>query len=208
MHKGEKFNSITHLLGAVAAAAGLTVLLVFVSLEGDPWKIVSFSIYGASLFIMYLSSTLYHSLKKGGMKNFFKKLDHDSIYILIAGTYTPFALVTLRGTWGWTVFGIEWGLAAVGIVLDFFPRIVKEHRTLPLFIYILMGWLGIVTVKPMIEIFPVLGLWIIIIGGIFYTVGIVFYLFDHRFRHFHGIWHLFVLAGSVSHFVSIILYVD
>jgi len=207
MHKGEKFNSITHLTGAVLALAGLVILVVFASLEGDPWKIVSFSIYGVSLLLLYLSSTLYHSMRTSRAKRFLKKLDHHSIYILIAGTYTPFALVTLRGTWGWTIFGIEWFLAAAGMILDSFPKIVKEHRIIPLIIYILMGWIGAAAIKPMLDNFSIWGAWLILTGGIFYTAGIVFYIFDHRVRHFHGIWHLFVLAGSLSHFFSIVLYV-
>lgn len=207
MQRGERFNTITHLLGVTAASAGISVLIVFASLQSDPWKIVSFSVYGASLFLLYLSSTLYHSMPDGKAKNFFKKMDHHSIYLLIAGTYTPFALITLRGPWGWTIFGIVWGLAVVGIFLDSFPSIVKEHRILPLVIYLLMGWIGLAAVKPMIDVFPLPGSLLILAGGIFYTAGVFFYVFDDRIRHFHGIWHLFVLAGSICHYLSIVLYV-
>ena len=203
MYYGERFNGISHLVGAVAALAGLVVLVVLASLKGDPWKIVSFSIYGVSLFALYTFSTLYHSLR-GKAKAFFRKLDHNAIYLLIAGTYTPFVMVTLRDTMGWVIFGVVWGLAIFGIVYDSLPQ--KRARIIPVIIYLVMGWLALFIVKPLLHALPhgaVIGL---AMGGVFYTVGIVFYALD-KVRHFHGIWHLFVLAGSISHYLTILIYV-
>lgn len=204
MYRGERFNSISHLIGAVAALAGLVVVVVVAAQQGDPWKIVSFSVYGATLFFLYTVSTLYHSLR-GRAKQIFRKLDHYSIYFLIAGTYTPFTLVTLRGAWGWTIFGVIWGLAAVGIALESLPQ--QGNRVLSLAVYILMGWLVLVALKPLLEALPWAGFVWLLLGGFFYTSGVAFYLFDEKIRHFHGIWHLFVLAGSISHYVTILFYV-
>jgi hemolysin III len=204
MYPGERFNSLSHLIGAAAALAGTASLIVVAARQGDPWKIVSFSIYGATLFLLYLSSTLYHSLPSRG-KTVFRKLDHLAIYLLIAGTYTPFTLVTLRGPWGWSLFGIVWGLALLGIVLETVgPR---GRRVLPLAIYLVMGWLIVMALKPLTaQLSPAGGGWLLV-GGLFYTVGVLFYAFDKRVVHFHGIWHLFVIAGSLCHFVTIFYYV-
>ena len=204
MYEGERFNSISHLIGAVAALAGLVVAVVVAARQGDPWKIVSFSIYGTTLFLLYTISTLYHSLR-GRAKRFFHKLDHYSIYFLIAGTYTPFTLVTLRGGWGWTIFGIIWGLVVLGVVLESLPQ--KGNRVLSLVVYVLMGWLVLVALKPLLQALPGAGFVWLLAGGLFYTSGLVFYVFDEKVRHFHGIWHLFVLAGSVSHYVTILFFV-
>ena len=204
MYRGEWFNSISHLVGAVAALAGLVIVVVVAAQQGDPWKIVSFSVYGATLFFLYTVSTLYHSLR-GRAKLFFRKLDHYSIYFLIAGTYTPFTLVTLRGAWGWSIFGVIWGLVVVGIVVEALPQ--SRNRILSLVVYILMGWLVLLALKPLLEALPWAGFVWLLVGGLFYTGGVVFYLFDEKIRHFHGIWHLFVLAGSVSHYVTILFYV-
>jgi hemolysin III len=204
MYHGERFNSITHMVGATLALAGLVVLVVFASLQGDPWKIVSFSIYGASLFLLYTLSTLYHSLR-GRAKQIFRKLDHVAIYLLIAGTYTPFTLVTLRGTWGWTLFVIIWGLAIVGIIVDSLHK--KGSRTIQMVIYLLMGWLILVAMYPLIQALPKGGLVLLVLGGVFYTSGIIFYALDGRMNHAHGIWHLFVLAGSISHYLAVLFYI-
>ncbi len=204
MYEGERFNSISHLIGAVAALAGLVVAVVVAARQGDPWKIVSFSIYGTTLFLLYTISTLYHSLR-GRAKRFFHKLDHYSIYFLIAGTYTPFTLVTLRGGWGWTIFGIIWGLVVLGVVLESLPQ--KGNRVLSLVVYVLMGWLVLVALKPLLQALPGAGFAWLLAGGLFYTGGLVFYVFDEKVRHFHGIWHLFVLAGSISHYVTILFFV-
>ncbi len=204
MYYGERFNSISHLIGAVAALAGLVVAVVVAAQQGDPWKIVSFSIYGTTLFVLYTVSTLYHSLR-GRAKRVFRKLDHYSIYFLIAGTYTPFTLVTLRDGWGWTIFGVIWGLVVVGIVVESVPQ--TGNRILSLGVYILMGWLVLLVLKPLLQVLPWAGFVWLLMGGLFYTGGVAFYLFDEKIRHFHGIWHLFVLAGSVSHYLTILLYV-
>jgi len=203
MYKGERFNSITHLVGAPLAIAGMAVLVVLASLQGDPWKIVSFSVYGATLLLLYLFSTLYHSLR-GKAKAVFRKLDHAAIYLLIAGTYTPFTLVTLRGGWGWSLFGAVWGLAILGIVLDSLPR--KGRRILPIVIYLLMGWLVVIALRPLVRALPVGGIVWMGAGGLLYTTGIAFYVADKRLRHAHGVWHLFVLAGSATHYLAILLY--
>ncbi len=204
MYHGERFNSISHLVGAALALAGLVVLVVAASLKGDPWKIVSFSIYGASLFLLYTLSTLYHSLR-GRAKQIFMKLDHIAIYLLIAGSYTPLTLVTLRGAWGWTLFGIIWGLAIAGIVVDSLHR--EGSRTIQMIIYIAMGWLILVAMYPLVLAMPAGGLFLLVLGGVFYTGGIYFFLVDEKMKHAHGIWHLFVLAGSISHFLAVLLYV-
>ena len=206
MYKGEWFNSISHLVGAVAALVGLVIVVVEAALQGDPWKIVSFSVYGVTLFSLYTISTLYHSLQ-GRAKRIFRKLDHLSIYWLIAGTYTPFTLVTLRGSggWGWTIFGIIWGLALVGLALETLPQ--KGNRVLSVVVYVLMGWLVLVALKPLLAALPVAGFCGLLLGGIFYTGGLVFFFYDEKVRHFHGIWHLFVLAGSISHYLTILFYV-
>ena len=203
MYHGERFNGISHLIGAVAALAGTLVLIVLASLKGDPWKIVGFSVYGASLVALYTFSTLYHSLR-GPAKALFRKLDHGAIYLLIAGPYTPFVLVTLRDTIGWVIFGVVWFLALVGIVYDSLPQ--KRPRIVPVIIYLVMGWLALFIVKPLMHALPSAAIIGLVLGGVFYTVGIVFYALS-KVRHFHGIWHLFVLAGSVSHYVTILMFV-
>jgi len=207
VYKGEKFNSISHVVGAALALAGLAVLVVLASLKGDPWKIVSFSVYGTTLVLLYTCSALYHSFK-GKAKEVFRKLDHCMIYLLIAGTYTPITLVTLREEypgWGWSMFGVVWALAVFGIVWDSLPT--KRARILPVVIYLLMGWLIVIALKPMSHELPAGGFAWLIAGGLAYTLGVIFYAMDTRIRHFHGVWHLFVLAGSVSHYLAVLLYV-
>jgi hemolysin III len=205
MYYGEKFNAVSHLLGTVLALAGTVVLVVLAALGGDPWKVVGVSIYGASLVLMYSSSTLYHSVRGQRAKDFLRKMDHQSIYLLIAGSYTPFCLVTLRGPWGWSLLGVVWGLAVAGSLQDLRPR--TDARILSVVIYLLMGWAAVVALVPMVDALGRAGFAWVASGGLFYTVGIVFYALDARLRHAHGIWHLFVLAGSAAHFVAILLYV-
>jgi hemolysin III len=204
VYKGEKFNTISHLVGSIFALAGLVLLVVMSSLQGDPWKIVSLSIYGTSLLILYLSSTLYHSWR-GKLKKLFQRFDHISIYLLIAGTYTPLTLVTLRGGWGWSLFGVVWGLALIGIFLEL--AFAERKQGLAIAIYILMGWLVLIALAPLLHLLPALGLAGLVLGGLFYTGGVAFYVLDGRFKHFHGIWHLFVLAGSICHFLTIFAFV-
>lgn len=204
MYPGERFNSITHLIGTALALAGLVVLVVVAARQGDPWKIVSFSLYGVTLCMLYGFSTLYHSLR-GRAKTIFRRLDHLAIYLLIAGTYTPFMLITLRGGWGWSLFGVVWGLAIVGMALEYLPR--KGPRILSVVIYLGMGWLALIALRPLWQALPLMGLVWLVAGGFLYTIGIIFYGLDTRLRHAHGIWHLFVLAGSASHYFAILYYV-
>ena len=204
MYYGERFNAWTHLVGAVLAFVGALWLLVLASLDGEPMKIVSVAIYGATLLLLYSVSTIYHSVQ-GRAKVIMRKIDHLSIYLLIAGSYTPFCLVTLRGPWGWSLFAVVWVLALIGMLQEIKPR--SEARVLSLVIYALMGWIVLVAVKPLIAALSAAGFAWLAAGGVLYTVGIIFFAYDSRFRHWHGIWHLFVMAGSLLHFVAILFYV-
>lgn len=204
MYRGERFNSITHLVGAALALVGSVLLIVIGAKSGDPWKIVSFSVYGAMLLCLYLASTLYHSLR-GRAKRIWSKFDHCAIYLLIAGSYTPFALVSLRGPWGWSLFGAVWSLAIFGIIQEIW--LAKGLRIVSLILYILMGWLAVVAAFPLIHALTWNGFMWLAAGGLFYTVGIVFYATDEKWRYGHGVWHLFVLGGSACHFVTVLAYV-
>ncbi|HEX7455631.1 MAG TPA: hemolysin III family protein [Gallionella sp.] len=204
MYYGEKFNALTHLVGAILAIAGVVVLIVLAALDGDPWKVVSVSIYGVTLVLLYSFSVLYHSLR-GRAKIILRKLDHHSIYWLIAGSYTPFCLVTLRGPWGWSLLGVVWGLAIFGSLQERRPQ--SGARILSLLIYVLMGWLALVALVPLVQALGLTGFAWVAAGGLFYTIGIVFYMLDTRLSHAHGIWHLFVIAGSAAHYVAILHYV-
>lgn len=204
MHHGERFNGYSHLAGTLLAIAAATVLIVFGANRGDVWRIVSFSIYGATLIALFAFSTLYHSTR-GTTKRVFRKFDHSAIYLLIAGTYTPFTLVTLRGPWGWSLFGVVWGLALLGIIQEL--TIAKGARWISLVLYIVMGWVAIIGAVPIIEALTWRGFGWLVAGGVVYTVGTVFYIFDEKYRHWHGIWHLFVLAGAAIHYAAIFLYV-
>ncbi len=202
MYKGERFNSISHLVGASLALAGGAVLVTYAAMGGDSNKIVSYSVYGVTLFLLYLISTLYHSLP-GPAKRVFRVLDHQAIYLLIAGTYTPFIMVALKGALGWWMFGAIWGLAVFGIILDALPR--RGPRVVPMIVYLVMGWLCVFALDPIVAALPPEGFGWLLAGGIFYTSGIVFFVLDQRYPWCHGIWHLFVIAGSVSHYFSILL---
>lgn len=204
MYYGERFNSISHTVGAILAAVSGICLIVLAARDGDPWKIVSFSVYAAMLLILYLTSTLYHSLR-GAAKEVLRRLDHCAIYLLIAGSYTPFTLVTLRGAWGWWMFGAVWTLALFGIVQEIWWA--RGARILSLLIYLMMGWLALIGIKPLIAALGWGGFAWLAAGGLFYTVGIAFYATDHKLRHGHGIWHLFVLGGSICHYFAVLLYV-
>ena len=204
MYHGERFNGYTHLAGALLATAGAATLITLGALRGDPWRIVSFSVYGATLCLLYVASTFYHCTR-GRTKAVFRKLDHSAIYLLIAGTYTPFALVTLRGAWGWSLFGCVWALALVGIVQELW--LARGARLGSLLIYLLMGWIALIAVSPLAQALSWSGLGWVAVGGLVYTAGIVFYLYDERFRHWHGIWHLFVLGGSAVHYAAIVKFV-
>lgn len=204
MYHGERLNSISHLLGAVGALAGMIALIVAAAINADALTVVSVVIYGTTLVLLYTASTLYHSFR-GTAKAVFKRIDHYAIYFLIAGTYTPFTLVTLGGAWGWSIFGVVWGLAILGIVVEVLP--FDRRRILPVVIYLLMGWVVVVALSPLIQAMPPGGMAWLVAGGVIYTLGVVFYVLDTRIPHGHGIWHLFVLGGSVCHYVTIFFYV-
>jgi hemolysin III len=203
MEHGEKFNTWTHLIGSLLALTGGVILIVRGA--GDVWKVVSFSIYAATLLLMYSSSTLYHNARQGKAKDILRMLDHNAIYLLIAGTYTPFVLVSLHSAWGWSLFGVVWTLALIGILQEIWVK--KKTRTASLLIYIVMGWIVVIAIVPLAHTLSWTGVAWIASGGIAYTIGTVFYLYDHKFAHWHGIWHLFVIAGSALHYFAILLYV-
>ena len=202
MYRGEWFNSLTHLVGAIAAAIGLIVLLA--AGGGDPVRLTAFAIYGITLVALYTLSTLYHSLR-GRKKGVFRRLEHCGIYLLIAGTYTPFALITLRGRWGTLLFVLNWALAVCGIAYEHLVR--SERRVLAVVLYVVMGWLVVIAWSPLVEALAPGGVALIVGGGVFYTGGIVFYALEYKRRLYHGIWHLFVLAGSMCHYFAVLWYV-
>jgi hemolysin III len=200
----ERLNALTHGTGALLALAGAIVLVVLASLSGDPWRIVSVSVYATSLVGLYTASTLYHATH-GRAKAVFQKVDHGAIYLLIAGTYTPFVLGPLRGGWGWSLFGVVWGLAVIGIVQDCWR--FDRRRILSMVLYPVMGWLAVVAIVPLVRAVPPAALAWLVAGGLAYTLGIVFFALDRRWPAAHVVWHLFVLAGSACHFVAVVRYV-
>jgi hemolysin III len=197
-------NAVTHGIGVLMAIAGLVLLIVFSSIYGNSWYVVSLTIYGSALVILYTMSTIYHSLPRGKAKDIFEILDHSSIYLLIAGTYTPFELITLRGTIGWVFFGITWGMAIVGILFKIF--FVKKFVILSTLIYIAMGWMIVFAIKPLFYALPLNGMIFLATGGVLYTAGTVFYI-KRKMKYHHAVWHLFVLGGSAMHFFAILFYV-
>jgi hemolysin III len=205
VYHGEKLNTFTHLLGSALAISGLSILVTVAVLQGDPWKVFSFSIYGITLVLLYSLSTIYHGVQNPRIKAILQKLDHNAIYLLIAGSYTPITLITLRGPWGWTLFGLIWSLALLGVVQE----LLFGHRTRrpSLILYVLMGWLVVIAINPLMRAMPTAGLLWLLAGGLVYSMGIYFYIHGERVRHFHGVWHLFVLGGSFCHFICILLYV-
>jgi len=197
-------NSLTHGLGAVLGIAGLVVLVTLAALHGDVWDVVSCSVYGGTMVVLYTASTLYHGITAPRAKRVLQVADHSAIFLLIAGTYTPFTLVSLRGPWGWSIFGAVWGLAAAGIILEIaFPR---RWPALALTLYIAMGWVVVVAVKPLLAVLPTGGLVLLVLGGLAYTAGIGFYAWK-KLPYGHAIWHLFVLAGTILHFFAVLFYV-
>mgnify|MGYP000176857326 FL=1 len=197
-------HGLTHGVGIVLAIAGLCVLVTFSALYGTAVHVVASSIFGASMIVLYTASTLYHSLPMPETKRIMRVVDHASIYLLIAGTYTPFSLVTLEGAWGWSLFGVVWGLAIVGIIFKLF--FTGRFDRLSVAIYVAMGWCGLVAIKPMMAALPPLGLWLLVAGGLAYTGGVIFYLLE-RMRYHHAIWHLFVMAGTTLHYFVILFFV-
>lgn len=207
MYDGERINSITHLVGAVLALVGFGALLTISIQHWDAALIASFAVFGVTLVLLYTMSTLYHSFRSPKVKAVFRQLDHICIYLLIAGTYTPFMAVTVGGTTGIVMLMVIWSLALVGLLLDVLPK--KRIEWLQILIYLVMGWVCLVVYQDLAEGFPRAGLAWLVAGGVAYTVGVVFYVLDgaKKMTHAHGIWHLFVLAGSFCHFVSIVAYV-
>ncbi len=199
----ERLNVLTHGIGAAFAVTALTQLAVMASLYGTVWHIVSFSIFGAALLILYTASTVYHSVQNPTAKRVLQRIDHASIYILIAGTYTPFTLVAIRGALGWTVFGIIWGCTLLGILIEIFRRTRVDWLETLCFIF--MGWLAIIAIKPLCTVLPVGGIVWLVLGGLLYTGGTIFYLAE-RLPFNHAIWHLFVLGGSICHFIAVLVY--
>ena len=197
----EIFNSITHGIGALLSIAALVILTVFAVKKGNAWHVVSFTIFGTSLFLLYLSSTLYHIFKNEKIKNLFARFDHAAIFLLIAGTYTPFVLTALRGPLGWSLFGIIWGLAIAGIIIR--SIYLTRFRKLMVGIYVGMGWMFLIAIVPMIRNLPAASLVFLLIGGACYSIGVIFYVW-RNLKYGHGIWHLFVLAGSITHFFSVL----
>jgi hemolysin III len=204
MYAGERFNSITHLVGTVLAIIATSFAVTLAAMHAGARATTAIAIYGGMLIVLYLSSTLYHSLR-GRAKQIFRVFDHTSIYLLIAGTYTPFTLVTLRGRLGWWLFGIVWTLAALGVAKDiFFPA---RSRAFSVVLYLLMGWLILAAYGPLRSALPLEGIAWLLAGGVFYTAGIVFFAYSKRVAHMHGIWHLCVMAGSICHYVTVLRYV-
>jgi hemolysin III len=200
----EVAHAITHGIGLLLSVAALAVIVVRASLYGDAWQIVSVSVYGATLVLLYGASTLYHAVPAPRTKSALQVLDFASIYLLIAGTYTPFTLVNLRGGWGWALFGVVWGLALLGIAMEAFAR--QFARSISLVLYIAIGWVAAVAVKPVFELVPPGGIALLVAGGVAYTGGVVFYCW-RRLPYNHAVWHVFVVAGSVLHFFAVLLYV-
>ncbi len=199
----EIFNSVSHGVGVALACVGFGILIVLSALYGDAWAVSSSIVYSFSLFALYLASTLYHACPNRRVKGVLQVLDHCSIFLLIAGTYTPYTLITLRGALGWSLFAVVWGAAIVGVVLNAID--VRKYSRISMVCYVAMGWVVVLAIRPLMASLAWRGLVLLALGGVFYTVGIVFYVI--RRSYMHSIWHLFVLAGSVCHYLSILLYV-
>jgi hemolysin III len=195
-------NSVSHGIGALLGIAATVILAIMAAQKSDPWGVVGFSVYGASLIFLFLNSTIYHAIAHPKAKHILRILDHVAIYVLIAGTYTPICITAMRGPWGFTLFGLIWGFAIAGIVLQSVR--FGKHPILSTAVYVAMGWLIIIAIKPMHEMVPYAGQFWLITGGIFYTAGVAFFAFSSRVKYFHFIWHLFVLGGAVCHFFTML----
>jgi hemolysin III len=196
-------SSVTHGVGGLLAIAGLAVLVTFAAIRGSAWHVVGCSIFGATMVLLYTSSTLYHAIRAPRAKQVLRRLDHAGIFLLIAGTYTPFTLVSLRGPWGWSLLGVIWGLAVLGILLQSGSR---RHPVLSVALYVAMGWTVLIAIRPLLSSLPRGGLVLLVLGGLAYTAGITFYAW-RRLPFNHSIWHGFVLAGTVLHFFAVLRYV-
>jgi hemolysin III len=202
--KEEIAHSVTHGIGVLMSVVALATLLMYSSRYGDAWHIVSSGIYGLTLIALYTSSTLYHSVTVPDLKRVLQRLDHAAIFLLIAGTYTPFTLVNLRGGWGWTLFGMVWSIAIAGMIMELIVK--KRYKRISLGLYLGLGWLVMIAIEPMIANVAPGGLILLLVGGLFYSLGVIFYVWKTLVYH-HAIWHAFVLAGSASHFFAVFLYV-
>jgi hemolysin III len=196
-------NSVTHGVGALLAVAGVTVLVTLAAVRGTAWHVVGCSVFGGSLVLLYLASTLYHAIPAPRAKRVLQALDHAGILFLIAGTYTPFTLVTLRGPWGWTLFGIVWGLALLGVALEL---LAPRRRVLAVALYLLMGWTAVIAMRPLMAGMAAGGIRLLVLGGLAYTLGVTFYAW-RRLPYHHALWHGFVLLGSAAHFFAVLFYV-
>ena len=205
MYPGERFNSITHVVGTALAIAGTGALITAAAFAGGTRRIAAVALYGAMLILLYVSSTLYHSLHHGRAKRLFHVFDHCAIYLLIAGTYTPFTLIALHGFWRWTLFVTIWVLAVIGVLKD--ALFHKRYRWLSVTLYVIMGWLVLIAFAPLQRAVPSAGVIWLTAGGIVYTLGIAFYATSNRMMHAHGVWHVFVLIGSICHYVAVLRYV-
>ncbi|MDP2266079.1 MAG: hemolysin III family protein [Thiobacillus sp.] len=197
-------NSVSHGLGLIAAIVATPFLIVHVAQVGDAASIVGACIFAAAMLLLYLGSTLYHALPAGKAKRVFRVIEHSAIFLLIAGTYTPFTLGVLRGAWGWTLFGLVWGLAAAGVAMKLFSRV--SHPVISTGLYLLMGWLIVIAIDPLSARVPAPGLHWLVAGGLAYTIGVGFFAFDARLRYGHFIWHLFVMAGTGFHYFAVFWY--
>jgi len=197
-------NSISHGMGLVAALVGIPILITHAARNGDGQFTVGVSVFCASILLLYLASTLYHALPAGKAKRVFRVVEHSAIFLLIAGTYTPFTLGVLRGAWGWTLFGVVWGLAAAGVALKAFQK--ASHPIVSTGLYLLMGWVVVIAVEPLLARVPAAGLYWLLAGGLSYTIGVAFFATDSRLRYGHLIWHLFVIAGTVCHYFAVLWY--
>lgn len=197
-------NSVSHGAGLVAALAGTPFLIVRAAHHGDAGFLVGTSIFAATVLLLYLASTLYHALPTGKAKRVFRIIEHSAIFLLIAGTYTPFTLGVLRGAWGWTLFGVVWGLAAAGVALKAFFK--TSHPIVSTVLYVLMGWVVVIAVDPLFARVPTAGLLWLLAGGLSYTAGVAFFATDSRLQYGHLIWHLFVMAGTVCHYFAVLWY--
>ena len=197
-------HAITHGVGLLLSIAALVILVVSASLRGDPWCVVSCSIFGTTLVLLYAASTIYHATWSPRYKEVFRSLDQSAIYLLIAGTYTPFTLVNLRGGWGWSLFGVVWGFAILGVVLEAVAR--QRVRVFSVALYVALGWLAAVAVKPLLEHLATGGIVLLVLGGLAYTGGLIFYAWD-RLPYNHALWHVSVMIGSIFHFFAVLFYV-
>lgn len=203
-HGEEIANSLSHGFGLAAAVVATPFLILHAVRQGDAWFIVGASVFAATMVLLYLASTLYHALPAGRAKGVFRVIEHSAIFLLIAGTYTPFTLGVLRGAWGWSLLGLVWGIAVIGVVLKALNRMA--HPILTTGLYLLMGWLIVVAAQPLSDRVPASGLLWLVAGGLAYTLGVIFFAFDSRVRYGHFIWHLFVMAGTACHYFAVLGY--